>query len=304
MPPVPLSFTALLYYVCFSLLLGMAALVISRRPSSWQHRYFALAALSLLGWTLTLFLFHEATEPGKVLWLGRLNFAAALPSVTFGYLLVRAISGKRPASTVLLLTETLVLMLLTAFTPLVDAAELPGAGPAGRHITIYGPLIWLYLAHIIAYLTSAVFVAFRAASVAHRPERDQLYLVGSGILATGMVGLVGNIVLPYGFRDFRYTDVGTLSTMLFLLCVGYAILRHRLFDLRLFVRRTVVYGLLLSFALSAYSAVVVLVTERMAGEQAGTLTRVAVLMIAFSFDPLRRYLEKRVDRYLFRQRSA
>jgi hypothetical protein len=300
MSPFHFSFTALLYYLCFALLLGMAAVVCLRHPRSAQHRYFASAALSLLVWVMTLFLFYRATQPGAVLWLGRLNFAAALPAVTFGYLLVGAISGKRPTVAKFLVVETIMLALLTALTPLVDAAELPGAGAAGRHITIYGPMIWLYLVHIVAYLTAAVLLSFREASEARSPERDQLYLVGSGMLATGLVALVTNIVLPYGFGDFHYTDVGTLSTMLFLLCVGYAILRHRLFDLKLFVRRTLVYGLLLSFALSAYSAVVVLVTERMAGEQAGTLTRVAVLMIAFSFDPLRRYLEKRVDRYLFR----
>jgi hypothetical protein len=131
------------------------------------------------------------------------------------------------------------------------------------------------------------------------PVRDQLLLIGLGTLATGVVSLVTNALLPYAFGDFRYTDAGPLSTLLFLLAVAYATAKHRLFEFRLFIRRTLVLGLLLSFALAAYSAVVLLATDRFTGEGSGTLTRFGVLVIAFSFDPVRRFLEGRIDHLLF-----
>jgi hypothetical protein len=115
--------------------------------------------------------------------------------------------------------------------------------------------------------------------------------------------MVAGIVLPYGFGDFRFTDWGPLSSALFLLAVGYAVAKHRLFDLRRFVRRTLVLGILGTLALAAYGAVVVLATERFAGAGAGGLTRFSVLVIALSFDPLRRALEKQVDRLLFPPRG-
>jgi hypothetical protein len=293
-----------LYGLCCLLLLGMATLVLMRRPTSALHRQFALVALALLVWVATLYFFHHTSSPSLALLLGRLNFAAVLPAVTLGYLLVRTLGQKASRYPSLLLAETLLLTLLTAFTPLIDEAERLGAGHNGRPLTVYGPLFPLYLLHLLGYLSAAVLLAFRYARSAARPVADQLYLVGAGILATGLIALVTNAVLPYGFGDFRYTDVGPLSTIAFLLCVGYAILKHRLFDLKLFVRRTLVWGLLLSFVLSAYSAVVVLVTDRLAGENAGTVTRFAVLMLAFSFDPLRRFLEQRIDRLLFPVRRA
>ena len=51
--------------------------------------------------------------------------------------------------------------------------------------------------------------------------------------------------------------------------------------------------------LSSYSAVVLLVTEHLTAGTSGALTRLGVLVIAFSFDPLHRFLEGRVDRLLF-----
>lgn len=88
---------------------------------------------------------------------------------------------------------------------------------------------------------------------------------------------------------------------MFLLSVGYAVLKHRLFDLRRLVRKTVVFGLLGSLALAVYGAVVVLATERFAGSGSASLTRFSVLVIALSFDPLRRSLETKVDKLLSRR---
>jgi len=296
-----LTLTDVLYYFCFALLLGMAAFVYRKNVLSWLHASFALTSLSLLAWLATLFAFHRSQDAAAVLWLGRANFAAALLAVFFGYLFVRAIARRSapPRHLPLLGGGTLLLCGLTLFTPLVDKAEI--VGPAGRHVTQFGPLFPLYLAFVVAFLAAAVLLAFQARQDAAQPARDQLLLVGSGVLATGAVALATNVALPYGLGDFRLVDVGTLSTILFLLAVAYAISVHHLFDIRLLVRKTLVYGLLLSFVLGAYTSVVLLVTQHLtaAGGNSSPFTQFGVLVIASSFDPLRRYLEKRVDRLLF-----
>jgi hypothetical protein len=313
MPPLPPTFlltvTDLLYLLCSALLLLSAAVIFWRDPRSEPHRHYALTALSLLGWVATLPLYYHSANPNEVLWLGRVNFAAAALAVAFGYLLVRSLARRRdgnwkeehdaslPGSVI---TESVLLALLSAFTGLVDRAELMGTAQDARHVTVYGVLFPIYALHVLAYLGASTLAAFQARKDTVRgAARDRLTLVGAGVLITGIVGVVADIILPYGFSDFRFTDAGPLSTAAFLLAVGYAVLRHRLFDLRLLVRRTLVLGVLGSLALAAYGAVVVLATERFAGEGAGTFTRFGVLVIALSFDPLRRGLEKRVDRLLF-----
>ena len=91
------------------------------------------------------------------------------------------------------------------------------------------------------------------------------------MLTTGAIALVANVLLPYGLNDFRWCDAGALSTLLFLLAIAYATLWRRLFDLRVLVRRALVYGLLLAFVLGAYSSAVFVVSQYLTtGSGSGT----------------------------------
>jgi hypothetical protein len=123
-------------------------------------------------------------------------------------------------------------------------------------------------------------------------------LIGLGMLATGSIAFVSNALLPYGWREFRFCDVGTLSTLLFVLAVAYATFLHGLFDLKVLLRKTLVYGLLLAFVLGTYRTTLFLLSQYLTGG-AGKLGQFAVLLIAFSVDPLRRFLEKKTDHLLF-----
>ena len=307
-----LSANSLAYLICSVFLLVSAVGVLIRNPGSSLHRRYALTALSLLGWVATLALYYRSHVAAVVEWLGRVKFAAAALAVFFGYLLVRSLAGVGneeirkarvlPVASRLLVLESLLLAALSTFTPLIDRAELVGTGVGGRHVTVYGILFPFYVLHVVGFLVASALLAFRARRGEKRgPIRDRLTLVGAGVAATGIIGVVVDIVLPYGFGEFRFTDLGPLSTTLFLLAVGYAVLKHKLFDLRLLVRKTLVLGLLGSLALAAYGAIVVLAADRFAGEGTGTLTRFGVLVIALTFDPLRRTLEKRVDKLLFKR---
>jgi two-component system, NarL family, sensor kinase len=97
--------------------------------------------------------------------------------------------------------------------------------------------------------------------------------------------------------------VGPFSTVLLLLAVAYAVVRHQLFDIRVLLRKTLVLGIALSLVLAAYSALVLIATDKLASSESGGLTRFGVLVLAFSFDPVRRFLEKRIDRLLFSERQ-
>ena len=306
---MPVTFLDALYALCCLALLGMAAFVLFRAPKVAPNRWFAVTCLFLLAWLVTLFLFHREPEPASALLMGRLNFAAVPPAALAAYLFVRAVAGlptMKRSSSIALWTGAALLSLVSACTALVDSAETPAnaTSMSPRYVTVYGPLFSLYVAFVAALLLAAVLLAFGQARIARRPTHDQLLLVGSGMLATGLVALVANALLPYVFADFRLTDAGALSTVLFLAAVAYAIAQRGLFDIRLLVRKTVVYGLLLSFLLAAYSTFVVLVTDRFAGPDSGMFTRVAVLVLAFSTDPVRRFLEARVDRFLSPARRA
>lgn len=90
------------------------------------------------------------------------------------------------------------------------------------------------------------------------------------------------------------------------LAFGYSIFRYRLMDIDLIVKRSLIYG-----AITATIAAVYLLVVMGAGQLTGllfgrassqTLNIVAIVVIAFIFDPLKRRVQEWIDRYFYRER--
>lgn len=306
MNPSPLPEPAeLLYALCFALLAGLALFVAlrGRRTRPLLRRSFCLLALSLMVWQATLFLEVRTALPALQLGLGRANFAAVAFAAYFALRFVQEVPDRRlvRAAAPWLLLETAALSALTLLSPFIVAAERVEDGHA---LTTFGSLSPVYFFHVGGYLAAALSLAFRERRRAEsRREREQLTLVGSGMVATGGISLVTNAVLPYTFNDFRFSGLGALSTLLFVAAVAYATFIHGLFGLKVIVRKALVYGILLAFVLGAYSSALFLATEYLT-ESSGRLSQFAVLLIAFSVDPLRRFLEERASQLLFAKRGG
>ncbi len=292
-----------LYLLCFLLLISLAAFVVLNNPRAWLHQVFALSALALLAWLGTLFLFNHQADPLLLTRLGRLNFVSALLVVFFGFLLVRAVADQPLRQARWLWAEVLLLSVLILWTPLIDRAELL---QGGQHVTVFGPLFPLYILHILAYVAASVLGAFRGAREATPVVQSQLRLIGLGILATALVALTTNVLLPYAFHNFAFQDVGTLSTILFLAAVGDAVFVHHLFSIRLIIRATFIYAGLIALALELYSLAVTFLAHLLPfGDPAArsfAATAIALVVNAFTQKPVRKALERVIDHVLYHDR--
>ncbi len=309
------ALTAALYGLCLLFLAAAALLIFAKDPHSRLHRHFTLLLLALLGWVGSLFVFglplglRLAPEP--LLWLGRFNFACLVPAVLLSFLFVQDIAGRpsarqeRTPMTTWLCLETGLLFLLTLLTPLVDQAELVRAG---QHVTLYGLLFAVYVLHLVALLGAALRAAFRPAPGASIETRSQLRLTGIGALATAAVALTTNVLLPSVFGNFHLIHIGTLSTIFFLLAVADAVFVHHLFDIRLVIRAAFVYAGLIALALELYQlALSFLIRLVPVGDQAQShlaATAMVLVINAFTQQPVRRWLEGRIDRSLRPKPSA
>jgi len=108
------------------------------------------------------------------------------------------------------------------------------------------------------------------------------------------------------FNNFFLTPaLSALFTLLTPLSLGIAILRHRLFDIDIIIRRTLLYSVLtLALGATYFLGVVALqwLFVRLTG-QANTLAIVAsTLVIAVLFRPLRRLVQAFIDRRFFRRK--
>jgi hypothetical protein len=296
------SLLAALYVFCILALAGFAAFILAKARHNSLNRHFAALSISLLGWVGTLFALNFIVSPAALLTTGRANFASVAIASTLAYLFVGELSERRRIGARWMWVETVTLTLCTLFLPAVDRAELVRNG---QHVSVYGPLFAVYMLHVIVYLSGAVATAFRPPRPASSEVRDQLRLIGWGILATTSIALVSNALVPYWIGDFRWIHVGTLSTILFLMTVGAAVFSHHLFDIHVVVRATFVYAGLITLALEIYRLALDFLARLLplgsASERAFAATALALAINAFSQEPVRRWLERTIDRLVRRK---
>lgn len=111
--------------------------------------------------------------------------------------------------------------------------------------------------------------------------------------ATGLdLGLTGALDVAYA-----------VSSVVWALALGLAVLRYRLYDVDTVVNRSIVYGVLTAGVVVAYAVVVVGVGSQLPAAGGGGLALVATGLVALAFDPARRRVQATVNRVMFGQRD-
>jgi hypothetical protein len=217
---------------------------------------------------------------------------------------------------------TLILLLLTFPVPLWPLTRFPRLVPVLFYglplaITAYTlltgqlglgtALLFVEAVLIIGTAVAAIIHAFR--NKQNRVARAQVSWVALGIaismgstLITYLLVFSGVFSLP---DTLLWSVVGSIFTLALPFCLAIAILRYRLFDINLIIRKTVVYAILTALLALNYFGIVILlqsIVEAVSGQQSPIIVVISTLIIAALFAPLRRRVQDFIDRRFYRRK--
>ncbi|GAC1433628.1 MAG: hypothetical protein NVS1B11_15660 [Terriglobales bacterium] len=165
----------------------------------------------------------------------------------------------------------------------------------------------IQMGYLGAFFVFAAGVLWSSYKQARTPIlRQQLkWLTRGTILAIAPFTLF--YVIPYlvGALPTAAMKVSVLSLGILPLTFGYAIFRYRLMDVDLIFKRGMVYTLAAALIAGSYFAVVAIVAELVHTQvpSSGPIGLVlAIVVTALLFDPIRKWIQERIDQFFYRTR--
>jgi signal transduction histidine kinase len=299
------------YLLAFSLFALVGAFILSRDPRNrigWFMFGSAIVTIGLAGLCSELFTwsYQRTGASGMTQAFGILNtygwVFGLLPVVIVFPLLLP--DGQLPSRRWRpYVASVLALLVVAAVYVTFTSATVSGSGDA----TVPNPLYLIRGAPVIDPFFAVAFplaVAIAVWSVVRRfrrssgQERQQIKWIAFGMLVVG-VGIVVSGWMP----DPIGSVLGGLSFAILPISIGVAVLRYRLYDLDLVVRKTVLYAALALFATLVYVAVVALVGSWL-GRDSSFLTMIAAVIVAVTFQPVRSRLARLADRVVYGERAT
>ena len=155
----------------------------------------------------------------------------------------------------------------------------------------------------ISIVASCVYVYWHSSSAIAK-QRARVVLLGSGVAfipAAAAMSLVslGKLVIPLNFFS--------LPVIVFPATIGYAIARHDLFDVDVYIKRAVGYVMMTTIVATAYLAMQTLtrtfLLNPLFGESAEQVYPLLfAVLVVFLFDPVNRKVQENVEKIFFRKK--
>ena len=264
------------------------------KPKTRLKRIFQFYLLAMFLWSLSAFM----TLSGQVevlVWFRIMTIAPISMTIAIFYF-VQTLFGLRRKWTSLVLVFGALLIPLSLFTPaLITEAALEG----GKLHYEFGPL--LFFVAIPGYGLNFFNLAELARGYSRTRDINQRNRFRYLILALSITILATLI----NFTDLGKYPIDIAANTLTAMLIAYAILRHKLLDIRIVIRLGLLYSITTAILGLVYFLAITLtlsLVEAFSGGRVFLLSVVAAFLTAVIISPLRETAQSWIDRLFYRER--
>jgi signal transduction histidine kinase len=279
----------------------LGVFVLKNNPKSATNRIFFLLAGSLSIWISSMYL---SSLPPFSIWLTRSTLFFAVPMNVLFFLLAHTLPYSKLRLTkkklITLLIVGLFVMLLTLSPHAFSEIIVQG----NTHEAVAGPGMAIFGLFSILLNATAVYVLFKKFRKSQGTEHEQFRYVMYGILI--MFGLIiTTIFFPVVlFKNTAFVPFTPLYTALFLGMTAYAIIRHRLLDIRLILARAISFIIFTLFCAIIYILILFVGFQKVFHLEVdffiGAVALLIALLAALTFQPILRWLRHITNKTFFK----
>jgi signal transduction histidine kinase len=291
------------FFLLLALLsLALALLVRFKARPGAVRNYFSLFAVSVAFWLASGFLLYSNIDPDRALLWARLAFAAGAVLILGLYHVLVSFPDQETARFGWVVNGVGAMFAIVSLTSPLLARDVTSSGVYQVEVR-YGPFFFPFTAYAITVLILGVTVLvkrFRRASGLRRLQIQYL-LLGTAIPVAGV--LLTNLVLPLAFGISTFAPYGRLFVLVFLPVTAHAIIRHRLMDIKVVVRKAVVFGCAIAAGAAIFAGLVSLfglLGSDIVGRSLPEAVALAIIFAA-SFQPVKSWIESALNRYVYRE---
>ncbi len=166
----------------------------------------------------------------------------------------------------------------------------------------------LYPLHVFIFVGSILYVyfeLFQSVRESTGPKRKQIqYFLAASLV--GYSGGVTNYLINYDYLIFPLYPFGNYTILAYVVVIGIAIVKYKLLDIEVIIKKTLVFAGLFSMAM-ALVAVMTTLSQRYLGEYLRfapmVSTGLSVFLAILLYDPVKAALVHVTDRFLFQKKE-
>ena len=301
----------LLPLVACLLNVSLAAVCLLRNASSRLNRVFAYFAGTMALWNFGVFMLRQSPdEPSAVFWEFVIHVGVvALPAFYFHFVLIflDSTTRHRPSLTLAYVLAVGLMVFNVTGSPLFIKGVIStywGWAPSS------GPLYTVFLLYFNAFLIWGLVHltrTYRGVDSSFRRNRARLILLGTGVsLLGGMTDFARFSLARFWPHVEQIYPLGIPANMIFALMLGTSIVRYRLFDVNVFVKKAAVYGVVATGTTIVVGGVTWVIETYYDVKHLSALWAVmpaTFLMTAF-LSPFGQMLEELIQRIMFSKRRG